>query len=117
MGDEVEKELDGVGIAWRIAELVKNDEVELGEAFEEAGVFGGCGIPEALDEVGEAIEGDLFEQFARLDAEGNGEVCFARARLAIQEQVVSVVDELAFGEIGHGHRRWHLNFGEVEIGE
>ena len=117
MGDEVEEELDGIGITWRIAELVEDDESELIEAFEEAGVLGGCGIPKALNEVWEAIEGDLFEQFARLDAEGNGEVCFARAWLAIQKQVVSVVDKLALGEIGHGHRDWHLNFGEVEIGD
>ncbi len=77
----------------------------------------GCGIPEALDKVGKTIKGDFFEEFARLDAEGNGEVSFAGARLAVQEQVVSVVDELALGKIGHGHRGRNLNFGEVEIGE
>lgn len=70
-----------------------------------------------MDEIGEAIEGDFFEEFARLDAEGNGEMSFASTRLAVQEQVVSVVDELALGEIGHGHRGWCLNFGEVEISE
>ena len=70
-----------------------------------------------MDEVGEAIEGDFFEAFARFDAKGNGAVGFARARLAIQKQVVFVGDKLALGEIGHCHRCWGLNFREIEISE
>lgn len=85
MGDEVEEELDGIGIARWVAEFVEDDEVEFGEAFEEAGIFGSSGIPQALDEVVEAVKGDFFEEFARLDAEGNGEVSFARAGLSVQE--------------------------------
>lgn len=101
--DEVEEELDGIGITWRIAELIENDEIEFSEAFEEASVFGGSGIPEALDKVGKTIKGDFFEVFARLDAEGNCEVSFASTWLAVQEQIVTVVDELTLGEIGHGN--------------
>lgn len=70
-----------------------------------------------MDEVGEAIESGFFEPFARLNAEGNGEVGFARAGLAIQKQVVFVGDKLALGEIGHCHRCWGMNFREIEIGE
>lgn len=70
-----------------------------------------------MDEVGEAIESGFFEPFARLNAEGNGEVGFARAGFAIQKEVVAVVDELAFSEIRHSHRRRGLDFGEVEISE
>lgn len=117
VGDEVEKELDGIEITWWIAEFVNNDEIEFSEAFEEFGVFVGFGITQGLDEVRESVEGDFFEAFARLNAESNGAVGFARAGLAIEEEVVAVVDELAFSEIGHSHRGWGLNFREIEIGE
>lgn len=77
---------------------------------------GGCRA-QGLDEIGHPIEGDFFEAFARLNAEGNGKVGFARAGFAIQKEVVAVVDEDALGEIVHGHRGRGLNFVEIEIGE
>ena len=109
--------MDGIGIAWRVAEFVEDDEIEFGEAFEEFGVFVGFGITQSLDEVRESVEGDFFEAFARFDAECNGAVGFASAGFAIQKQVVFVGDKLALGEIGHCHRCWGLNFREIEIGE
>ena len=69
------------------------------------------------DEVRESVEGDFFKAFARLDAEGNGEVSFASARLAIEKEVVFVGDKLALGEIRHSHRVGGLNISEVEISE
>lgn len=109
--------MDGIGITWWVAEFVEDDEIEFGEAFEEFGVFVGFGIAQGLDEVGESVEGDFFEVFARFDAECYGAVGFASSGLAIQEQVVFVGDKLAIGEIRHGHRCWGLDFREIEIGE
>lgn len=117
VGDEIEKELDGVGIAGWVAEFVNNDEVEFGEAFEEFGVFVGFGITQGLDEVGESVEGDFLEAFARFDAESNGAVGFARTWLAVEKQVIFVGDKLALSKIWHGHRGWGMNFREIEIGE
>lgn len=117
VGDEVEEELDGIGITWWVAEFVEDDEIEFGKAFSELGIIvGGCRA-QSLYQIGHPVEGDFFEAFARFDAEGNGAVSFARAGLAIEEEVVSVVDELAFSEIGNSHRGWGLNFREIEIGE
>lgn len=77
----------------------------------------GFGVSKSLYQIGHPIERDFFEELARLDAEGNGEMGFARAGFAVQKEVVSVVDEDALGEIGHGHRGGCLHFGEIEIGE
>lgn len=117
VGDEIEEELDGVWIAGLVAELVNDDEVEFGETFVKFCIMAGGCRAQGLDEIGHPIEGDFFEEFARLDAEGNGEVGFARAGVAIQKEVVAVVDEDALGEIVHGHRGRGLNFVEIEIGE
>ena len=85
MGNKVEEELDGIGITWRVAKFIENNKIEFGEAFEKADVIRGCGNPKVLDEIRKTIKGDFFEEFARLDAEGNGEVSFARAGLSVQE--------------------------------
>ena len=44
-------------------------------------------------------------------------MCLACPGLAVEKEVVSVLDENAFGEIRHGYRCRGLNFREVEIGE
>ena len=117
VGDEVEKELDCIGITWWVAEFVEDDEIEFGEAFSELGIIvSGCRA-QSLYQIGHPVEGDFFEAFARFDANGNGAVGFARAGLAIQKEIVFVGDKLAIGEIRHGHRGWGLNFREIEIGE
>ena len=66
VGDEVEEELDGVGIARRVAELVDDDEIEFGKAFVEFGVMAGCSLAQSRDKFRHPIEGDFFEEFARL---------------------------------------------------
>lgn len=83
VGDEVEKELDGVGIAGWVTEFIEDYEIEFCEAFEEFGVFVGFGIAKGLYQIGHSVKGDFFEAFARFDAKSNGEVGFARAGLAI----------------------------------
>src|SRR5271154_6188105 len=54
--------------------------------------------------------------FDSLDADGRGEMRFTRAWTADQDNVVPVLEELAFVELAH-ERFVHLTAGEVEAGK
>src|ERR1700686_2823875 len=106
------------GAEWQVAQLVEDNEVAIGEPpCDLAGFPLALLLFEGVDEFDGGEEPDaLAVMFDSLDAAGRSQMRFARAWAADQDDVVRVLEELAFVELAH-ERFVHLTAGEVEAAE
>src|SRR6202789_4021439 len=118
LAQEMEEQGSAGGAERQVTELIQDDEVGIGEPS--------CDLPglslklflfEGVDELDGREEPDtLAVMFDGLDADGRGEMRLARAGAADQDDIVSVLQELATVELAN-KRLVDLTAGEVEAGE
>src|SRR5580658_6671530 len=114
----MEEQCAAGGAERQVAELVEDDEVGIGEP---PGDLSGLSLKlflfESIDEFDGGEEPNaLAVMLDGLDADCGGEMRLARAGASDQDDVVSVLQELAFMELTN-ERLVDLAAGEVEAGE
>ena len=118
LAQEMEEQGCAGGAERQVAELIQDDEVGIGEpSCDLSGLSLKLFLFEGVDELDGREEPDtLAVMFDGLDADGRGEMRLPRAGAADQDDVVSVLQELAAMKLT-GQRLVDLAAGEVEAGE
>ena len=114
----VEEQLAAGAVEGHKAQLVQHDEVDaLEPALEASELPCVAGLDEHPDQVRRTHEGDVQALLGRLDAERDGQMRFPRSHWARQDEVASLANPLAAGELGHHCRVHAVGRSELEAVE
>src|SRR6202453_2540813 len=118
LAEQMEEQGSARGAERQVAKLVEDDEIGVGEPRRDLARFAlKLLLFESVDEFDGGEEPDaLAVMLDGLDADRRGEVRFACARAADQDDIVSIFQELAAMELSY-ERLVDFAAGEVEAGE